>query len=33
MSPSTPRYGKGKVPYTREDKGKGKKREFTPRLR
>ena len=26
-------YGKGKVPYTREDKGKGKQREFGTRLR
>ena len=30
---STARYGKGKVPYTREDKGRRKKRESTPKLK
>ena len=35
VSPSTARYGKGKVPYTREDmgKGKGKERKSALRLR
>ena len=33
VSSSTIRYGKGKVPYTSEDKGKGKQRKFVPRLR
>ena len=32
VSPSTTRYRKSKVPYNR-DKGKGKHREFVPRLR
>ena len=30
---STARYGKGKVPYTREDKGRHKQREFAPKLK
>ena len=33
MSLNIARYGNGKVPYTREDKGKGKQWEFAPRLR
>ena len=32
LSPSTPSYRKGKVPYNR-DKGKGKQRESSLRLR
>ena len=32
MSPSIARHGKGKVPYNR-DKGKGKQREFAPKLK
>ena len=30
---STTRYGKGKVPYTREDKGKRKQQECAPKLK
>ena len=30
---STARYGKGKVPYTREDKGRRKQRESTPMMK
>ena len=30
--PSTARYGKGKVPYPREDKGKLKQKESAPKL-
>ena len=33
VSPSIVRHGKGKVPYFREDKGKGKQWESAPRLR
>ena len=33
VPPSTARYGKGKVPYTRKDKGKRKQRESAPRLK
>ena len=33
MSPSTVNYRKGKVPYNREDKGKGKQRESVPKLK
>ena len=33
VPPNTARYGKGKVPYTREDKGKRKQREFAPKLK
>ena len=31
--PSTTRYGKGKFPYTKEDKGKRKQQESTPKLK
>ena len=33
VSRSTARYGKGKVPYTREDKGRRKQRESTPKMK
>ena len=33
VPPSTVRYGKGKVLYTREDKGKGKQQESAPKLK
>ena len=33
MPSSTARHGKGKVSYTRKDKGKGKQRESMPKLK
>ena len=33
MPRSTAKHGKGKVSYTRKDKGKHKKRESTPKLK